>query len=465
MQASCRCDRATHVEPVSNGTATVRRGRSRLDQLLGILGDVRAEERRVSLLLGLNVFVLLVAYYLLKTVREPLILLSALGKLPGDELKIYSAAAQAGLLMVLLPFYGRLADRVARSSFIRITIIVIVGSLGLFIVLAKLGVAIGVAFYLWLGIVGLLSVAQFWSFAVDIHTRAEGERLFGIIAIGGSAGAIVGAQAARWLIEPLGIHRLMGLAAALYAACLVFVEAVERGKTNVPPRRLERPAGTKSRGAIALVLKDRYLLLLAGMLLLANLVNTQGEYILAEAIKSAAGHQSTVTREVFIGRFYANFYTVVNSVALVVQVLVVSRLVKYIGVRTALFLLPVVALGGYATIALLPTLTVVAFAKAAENSLDYSLHNSVRQMLFLPTSREVKYKAKATIDAGVVRLGDTVAAASVFAGIHWLHLSRATFALVNVVLVVAWLAITVAICRRHRVMLKDEPSAPTVRMS
>jgi AAA family ATP:ADP antiporter len=267
------------------------------------------------------------------------------------------------------------------------------------------------------------------------------------------------------LIEPLGVHRLMGLAAGLYAMCLLCVEAVERAKRNTPPRQIEPPPAGKTAGAISLVLKDRYLMLLAGMLVLSNLVNTQGEYILAEAVKAAAKHQAAVSREVFIGHFYANFYTVVNSVALVVQVLVVSRLVKYIGVRTALFLLPLVALGGYFTIAFLPTLAVTAFAKSAENSIDYSLHNSVRQMLFLPTSREVKYKAKATIDAGFVRLGDTVAAATVFAGIHWLHLSRAHFALANVGLVGLWLLATVAIAGRHRKLLRDQSTQAKLRMA
>jgi AAA family ATP:ADP antiporter len=441
-----------------------RRKRTRLELVLSIFGDVHPGEGRSALLLGLNVFVLLIAYYLLKTVREPLILLSGLGDLPGDELKIYSAAAQAGLLFFVLPIYARFAGTMERVRFIRLTLMTIVATLGLFIVLAKLGVPIGIVFYLWLGIVGLLAVAQFWSYANDIHTRAEGERLFAIVAIGGSAGAIVGAQLARWLIEPLGVHRLMALAAGLYAVCLLLVDLIEQAKRHPAPHIVEDPAAKPRPGAFGLILKDRYLLMLAVMLVLANLVNTQGEYILADVVKTQAEQLAPAAREVFIGRFYANFYSVVNGVALLVQLLVVARLVKYIGVRTALFLLPLIALGGYMAIALVPTLMVVAFTKGAENSLDYSLHNTVRQMLFLPTTREIKYKAKAAIDTSFVRLGDTVAAGAVFAGIHWLHLSRSAFALLNVILIVLWVVVTLVIVRLHRRMLKDESLGP-VRMS
>jgi ATP:ADP antiporter, AAA family len=427
-------------------------------RLLRIFGDVRAGEGRRVVLFGLQIFLLLTAYYLLKTVREPLILLWGIWGLEGDELKIYATSAQALLLLVIVPFYGALAARVHRLALVRVTLIGFVGSLGVFIVLGIGRVPIAAPFYMWLGIVSLLGIAQFWSLAADLHSREAGERLFGVIAIGGSAGAIVGAQLARMLIKPLGTLGLMGLAAALYAIALVVVELIERAHRGpeVLPEQ-SGPAAPHTRGAFSLVLRDRYLLLIGGMLIVANLVNTQGEYILAETVKTHAEQFPAAAREAVIGRFYGTFYSVVNTAALAVQALFVARMLQRGGTRGGLFLLPAVALMGYGAIALLPSLVVVAVAKAAENSFDYSMQSTVQQALFLPTDREIKYKGKATVDTVCVRLGDMLAGALVLVSLHVFALSRRGFALANLALVGVWMVIAVAIGRRHRHLAGDKP--------
>jgi AAA family ATP:ADP antiporter len=327
-----------------------------------------------------------------------------------------------------------------------------------FIVLGIAKIPIAAPFYMWLGIVSLLGIAQFWSLAADLHTREAGERLFGVIAVGGSAGAIVGAQLARLLIKPLGTGGLMGMAAALYAIALVVVELIERdhrGPEALPEHTA--PAAPHTRGAFSLVLRDRYLLLIGGLLIVANLVNTQGEYILAETIKTHAQQFPEAAREAVIGRFYGTFYSVVNTSALVVQALLVARMLQRGGTRGGLFLLPAVALIGYGAIALLPSLVVVAVAKAAENSFDYSMQTTVKQALFLPTDREIKYKGKATVDTVCVRLGDMLAGGLVLVSLHVFALSRRGFALANLALVGVWMVIAVAIARRHRHLAGDKP--------
>ena len=126
--------------------------------------------------------------------------------------------------------------------------------------------------------------------------------------------------------------------------------------------------------------------------------------------------------------------TWVNLVSFLLQAFVVSRIFKYIGVRGALFILPVIALGGYTMIALMPVFAVVQWAKILENSTDYSIQNTTRHALFLPTSREAKYKAKQAIDSFFVRAGDMLQAAVVFIG-TMLAFSVRGYALVNVALV------------------------------
>jgi ATP:ADP antiporter, AAA family len=423
-------------------------------RLFRIFGDVRAGEGRHVVLFGLQIFLLLTAYYLLKTVREPLILLWGAWGLRGDELKIYATSAQALLLLGFVPLYGVLAGRLRRLGLVRITLIGFIASLAVFIVLGKSQVPIAVPFYMWLGIVSLLGISQFWSLAADLHSSEAGERLFGVIAIGGSAGAIVGAQAARRLIEPLGIYGLMIMAAALYGVALLIVTLIERTSAG-PAAAVERhaPAAPHTSNALALVFRNRYLLSIGALLLVSNLVNTQGEFILAESVKAHAELFPAGERAAIIGRFYGAFYSLVNAAALIVQALLVARILKSGGTRLALFLLPAVAMCGYGAIAMLPTLAVVAMAKAAENSIDYSMQTTVRQTLFLPTDRESKYKGKATLDTVFVRLGDVAAGGLVLVSLHVFALSRRGFAIGNILLVGLWLAIALAVARRYRRLL------------
>jgi AAA family ATP:ADP antiporter len=130
--------------------------------------------------------------------------------------------------------------------------------------------------------------------------------------------------------------------------------------------------------------------------------------------------------------------------------------VKYLGVRVCLLILPVIALGGYGLLLFFPVLSVVRWAKTAENATDYSLQNTVRNMLWLPTSRQEKYKAKQFVDTFCVRVGDMLSAAVVFMGTRWAAAELAHFAAFNLVLVAAWLAVAVLIGRQYRRLTADQ---------
>jgi AAA family ATP:ADP antiporter len=203
------------------------------------------------------------------------------------------------------------------------------------------------------------------------------------------------------------------------------------------------------------VLKSRYLLLIALLMLVLNWVNTTGEYILGRTVAHAAaeavaaGRSGGLDEKAFIGRFYSDFFFVVNAVGLALQLFVVSRILKYAGVRLAILALPVIALVGYGALAFLPILSVVRWAKTAENATDYSLQNTVRNVLFLPTTREEKYKAKQAIDGFFVRAGDMLSAGLVFVGTTYLHLGARQFALVNLGLAALWLVLALMVGREN----------------
>ena len=444
--------------------------KSAVDRLLVLFSDVRAGEGFTALLLMINLFLLLTAYLIIKTVREALILSEG-----GAVVKSYAAAAQALLLLVVVPSYGYVASRVHRIKLINGVTLFFISNLVLFYLLGQLQVPLGVPFFLWVGIFNLLIVAQFWSFANDLYLEEQGKRLFPIIAFGGSFGAILGPKIAGWLFEPSGPYGLMLMTALLLGVCMVFSNRVNRRAADErrnAQRALdpEKPLGR--RGAYKLVLGQPYLLIIAAMMIVANLVNTTGEFILGQKvtdeakrlavveIANPAGHELSEAAahainqkkmRDFIAGFYGDFFFSVSLVSALLQLLLVSRIIKFCGVSGSLFFLPLIALGGYAFIALTPFLTQIHFAKVIENSTDYSLQNTARQALFLPTSREVKYKAKAAIDTFFVRIGDLLSMGIVFLSVQ-LSLSTRALSSVNVLLVVVWLFLVFGIGRRYKIL-------------
>jgi AAA family ATP:ADP antiporter len=442
-------------------------GKSPLDRLLSLFAPVQPHEGVTVLLLMVNVFLLLGCYYIVKPVREALILAGE-----GAEVKSYAAAVMAVLLVFLVPAYGAFASRVNRLRLITWVTLFFIANLVVFYLLGRAKTPhLGVAFFLWVGIFNLMIVAQFWSFANDVYTPEQGKRLFAIVAFGSSLGAIVGAWVAKPLIGALGTTTPLIVAAALLGASLFLTRAVHArehrayGAGGRPVSDAE-PLGRD--GGFQLVLRERYLLLIALLMVVLNVVNTNGEFILGKTLSGAAdqliargqtgGVDPGEFKGRFIGQFYAGFFTWVNVVSAVVQLFVVSRILKWFGVRAALFALPVIALGGYAVLAVTPIIGLIRTVKVMENATDYSLQNTARQALFLPTSREAKYKAKAAIDTFFVRAGDVLSAGVVFA-VTSLALGTTAVAGINIILVLVWLAIVWGIAREHR-RLTEPAAAP-----
>jgi AAA family ATP:ADP antiporter len=150
----------------------------------------------------------------------------------------------------------------------------------------------------------------------------------------------------------------------------------------------------------------------------------------------------------FVGRFKAEYFEWVNIIGMGLQMFAVSRVIRYLGVRRALFIMPLVSLSGYSLVAFMPVLSVVFLAKVAENSLDYSLSNTARQALWLVTSRDAKYKAKQVIDTFVVRAGDVMSAVSVWVGVR-LGFDTRTFLGFNIGLIALWLGVLVLLVGEH----------------
>jgi AAA family ATP:ADP antiporter len=422
---------------------------SAIDRMLRVFGDVRAGEGRDVIFMFLNIFLLLLAYYVLKTVREPLILTAG-----GAELKSYAAAAQAAVLLLYVPAYGWLVSSLPRQRLILVVVLFFFGWIQVFFFAGLAGLPfLGFAFYVWVGIFSLTMIAQFWSMANDIYSKPEGDRLFPLIAIGSTMGAPLGAALAERLFS-FGVSpwTMMQLAGAILLVHLALYFTVRR--TSHTTRAAAKTGHRGGSNGFSLVLQSPYLRLIALLLVLLNIVNTTGEYILGSLVTARAAAAASATpgldQGAFIGSFYGSYFFWVNVASVILQAFVVSRVVKYLGMAGALFALPVVAFGAYGLIATSGALMLVRIMKTVENSTDYSIMNTAKQMLWLPTTSEQKFKAKQAIDTFFVRIGDMLSAAVVFVGTTIVSLSPSGFASVNIVFVIASLAVAWALFREYR---------------
>ena len=314
---------------------------------------------------------------------------------------------------------------------------------------------VGVLFFIWVGFFSLTIVAQFWSYANDIYSKEMGNRLFPIIGIGMTAGAPVGALIAEQLfsaqIEPhLMLH--IGSIILLFSLAIYFL-VNRREDRRVGQEENSKQVLAKGNG-FSLVFRRRYILLLALLFILLNLVNSTGEFVLSELTvvraDAAIAENPSVDKGAFIGSFYGTYFLWVNLIAVFLQAFVVSRIVKYTGLRGTLLILPFVSLGAYGLIAAGAGFSLVRWGKTAENSTDYSIMNTARQLLWLPTSREEKYKAKQAVDTFFVRLGDVLSAVYVFIGTSLVSLGVTGFAAGNVVLILVWIFVAFWILREHQ---------------
>jgi len=448
---------------------------SRLERFLRLFTEVRAGEGSTAVLMFLNVFLLLCAYYFVKPLRDAWLAVTSVSGFTPEELKANSAVAQGLLLLPLIGWYGRLSDRMHRSTLITRATLFCMSNLVIFFLWRPGGPfdaipGSGLAFYVWVSMFGLFVVAQFWTFAADIYTDERGRRLMPMIAIGATGGAAFGSSIVTPMVKAATFGADVLLLAALVPLALSIVltrvvDARESGGVAVKPTGARAASGeTPRRGGLAMIATSRFLIAAAAITLLANWVNTNGENLLFSVIVKFVKSEVAVNGlrdpsaiEAFtknsVAAFYGSFFTWVNGAALILQALVASRLLKYGGFGVILLMLPVIALLSYGAMALVPVLLVIKAMKIAENSTDYSINNTARNVMWLPATSEMKFKCKPAIDTIFVRLGDVLTAVTVWFGTNVLSLSNQQYAGFNVALVLIWLGASLVLLREHRKLM------------
>jgi len=452
---------------------------STTERLLRVFTEIRPGEGPTAVLMFANVFLILLAYYFIKPLREGWIAVSDIEGLSKMEVKAYSSFAQSVFLLFVVGWYAKLSDRWDRATLFTRATLFCISNMVIFwflqpeLFFENLPIS-GILYYLWVGMFGVFVVAQFWTFCADVYSDERGRRMLPFIAIGATSGAAAGS----WMAGGLVSSGLVPTEALLLVATLpLFLSILLIRKVEGLVERQGTTDGGRSRGEACapragekkatiwsgarLVLLSKFLLLAALVTLFTNWVNTNGENLLFRVIQEALTAQAQA-QGVADGRalleftrdgttaFYGNFFFWVNTSAMLLQAFVASRLLKYGGFAAILLILPVIALVSYSLMALLPVLAVVKMMKIAENATDYSLNNTSRHVLWLPASSAMKFQGKPAIDTLYVRLGDGLAALTVLVGVNFLTLATAAFFAFNVFLVLCWLAVGVLLVREHR---------------
>lgn len=458
-------------------------------KFLRLFADIRRGEAPKALLLALNIFLLLLAYYILKPLRESLLLVDK----NSAVVKSCLGGAQAVLFIFVIKGFSRLASKVPRHILITWTTSFFISNLVVFFFLHKGGMAIkpmGILFFVWVGIFNYFVIAQFWGFANDLYSDEVGKRTFPLIALGATLGGLVGTMPFwKTIRDDLGGNwefKLMLIAGLVLFLCIVLARTIhrrdvrrtcedrDRGLAGAAEKARVQEQPLRAGGGFRLIFKSRYLLLIALMIGLYNFVNATGEFIISqvtlnrsikaaeqsaaavaetrpgEALPTASPTAPRQTEAKAIHNAFMDYQFLTNLIALVIQLFLVSRIFKWVGVGGALLFLPLLALGGYALISFGAVFLLVRWVKALENGTDYSLQNTTKAALFLVTKREEKYKAKAAIDTFFVRGGDTISALAVLVGTRLLGFRIERYALLNVVVVAVLLVISFKIIRSYK---------------
>ena len=421
--------------------------------MLQRLTQVRRDEVAPMFASALAFFFILAALMVLRPARE------SLGMQRGIETIRWLFVGTAVVTLAVNPVFALLVSRFRRLVFINATYLFFAASLLVFhalLVLAPtaIGETSGMVFFVWFSVFNLFATMVFWGLMADRFSLEQGKRLFGMIAVGGSLGAIAGPWLASRLAEPLGTAALLPVAAGLLMMAMLAVRAVvhlqpERAPgaasaDDVTPAPVDEHAvigGSPWEGMRA-VFRSPYLVAIAMYVLMLTVMATFLYFTRVQMVAALGGDLDG--RTTLFARI--DLYTQVTT--LLLQAFLAGRLMKHVGVPVTLALLPVTAALGFAGLAITASLATLVLFQAAFTAVQRAFTRPARETLFTVVSRADKYKAKAFIDTFVYRGGD-VMGAQVEGALTRLGTGLAALVTVSVPLAVVWGALGVWLGRQQ----------------
>jgi AAA family ATP:ADP antiporter len=424
---------------------------------LNRLVAVRPDEVRALLWSFAYFFCLLAGYYVLRPLRDEMGIAGGVRNLQW----LFTATFIA--MLVAVPLFGALVARLPRRRFIPLVYHFFVVNLLLFWLLAVLDVGkvhLARVFFVWISVFNLFAVSVFWSFMADLFKSEQGKRLFGFIAAGGSAGALLGPALTVVLAQPLGPVNLLLVAALLLEAAVLCARRLEYASPS-PTSTPRRPAAAEAAGlggnwlaGFMLVLRSPYLGGIALWVFLLSLAGTFLYFQQANIVASASDDPAVRTR------IFATIDLAVGVLTLIVQSIATGRVMSRFGVGPAAAFLPLVFAVGFAVLASNPVLAVVIAFQALQRTANFAISNPAREVLFTVVEREEKYKAKYVIDGVVFRGADAVSG-WLFAVMRGAGMELSAIAYATVPVAAAWFILALLLGRAQERRSREERSVPT----
>ena len=397
-------------------------------------------------------FCLLAGYYILRPLRDEM------GVAGGVRNLQWLFTATFFVMLAAVPVFGAVVARLPRRRFIPLVYHFFVANIAIFWLLLTFDIGklyVARIFFVWISVFNLFAVSVFWSFMADLYASEQGKRLFGFIAAGGSAGALVGPAVTVWLAGPLGPVNLLILAALLLEAAVLCAQRLEltapgvinetaRSSAEAAPDALPESGGLGGGwlAGIVMVLRSPYL---AGIALWVSLLSLAGTFLYFQQanIVAAASDDPAVRTRIF-----ATIDLAIGILTIIVQCLATGKLIARFGVGAAAGFLPLIFGIGFAALALSPALAVVIAFQAIQRTANFALSNPAREVLFTAVERAEKYKAKNVIDIVVFR-GADAASGWLFAALRGAGLELSLISLATVPVAAGWLALALALGRAH----------------
>lgn len=411
-----------------------------IERALSRVVDVRPQEVRAMLWAFAYFFCLLTSYYVLRPVRDEMGVAGGVRNMPW----LFSATLIT--MLVAVPIYGALVARLPRARFIPLVYHFFALNLVLFWLLLSFRIFPGEAaraFFVWISIFNLFVVSIFWSFLADLFRTEQAKRLFGFVAAGGTAGALLGPTLTVSLAGLLGPANLL-LVAMIFLEIAVFCALrLERTAERTEPIEAEKAPkaiGGNPFAGFSLILRSPYLAGIALWVVLLSLAGTFLYFAQAELVSAASGDPATRTR------IFATIDLASGLLTLVVQFLATGRLIQRFGTGPAVAFLPLIFAIGFAILAAQPLLVVAMAFQALQRTSNFAISNPAREMLFTSVDREEKYKAKNIIDGALFRGADALWAWA-FTALRGTGLDVTGIALLTIPIALGWLVLALGLGR------------------
>jgi len=397
-----------------------------------LAGVAAGEERGVAWAL-LYFFVLLCSYYILRPLRDEM------GIAGGVENLQWLFTGTFVAMLACVPLFGWLTSRYPRRRFLPAVYLFFIANLLGFYLLFRSGIShawVARGFFIWVSVFNLFVVAVFWSFMADIFRNQQARRLFGLIAAGGTIGALTGPALTALLAVPLGPVNLLPVSAALLSVAVLCIRRLARWQADVQPGDAPAtddrlPLGGGILAGLRQVATSPYLLGISLLMLLFTTLATFLYFQQAEIVRDSFADPARRTT------VFALIDLAVNGLTLLTQLFLTGRLVRWLGLPATLALVPLLLAAGFLALAIAPVIAVLAVVQVVRRAGNYAIMRPAREMLYVVLGREAKYKAKSVIDTLVYRGGDAVSA-WVYTAMRGLGLELAGIALLSVPLALGW---------------------------